>query len=222
MLTLARPNAVRRTRGNPRRSNKLRGKMSRAHEHMAAYRGIVSYPSFIPPRVLSTPWNSLVVSWTFVNGTTSANRCFDIFTDLASAFRAQCGLPTTVDVGFRIISQQFWHLAPNGELNNKVQVRFMSLIEGVNACTLTDTLAQVQDFGTFTRNASAKFIWPKTHSSNAFPSASTRVISRLTAGPSQQVLIHTSILWKFVAPSTSLFNEEFTHMNTTLSELELS
>jgi hypothetical protein len=139
---------------------------------------------------------------------------------LVPAFRIQSGLPSSVEFGLRIVSMQVWHLVPNGELNNLVRVRFFSLIEGTASCSLTDTLAQVEDQGTIVRNASAKFVWPKTHSSNTFPSVSTRIFSRLTLGAGQNVLVHLHLLWKFYGTSTSLFNQEI--LNEGVSNLSIT
>lgn len=213
-------NVLFRGRGRGRRGT-IRGVLrGRKNEERAAYRGIVSRPSYIPPRVLYTPWNSLVVSWQVVGATSASNVCLDFFNNLAPAFRAQCGLPTSVDVGLRLESLQVWHLVPNGELNNVIRVRFMSLIEGITACSLTDTLAQVEDNGTIVRNASAKFVWPKTHSSNTFPSSSTRIFARLTLGAAQTVLVHAKILWKFYGTATTLMNEPFNQMFDSLSIIQ--
>lgn len=222
---MQRNNALQRGRGRrSRRGRVQRGvRLTNRFVDRAAYRGLVPMPSFIPPRVLYTPWNSLVVSWQVVGTATASNRCLDFFADLTPAFRAQCGLPASVDVGYRLVGLQVWHLVPNGELNNIVRVRFMSLIEGITACSLTDTLAQVEDNGTIVRNASAKFVWPKTHSSNTFPSSSTRIFARLTLGAAQTVLVHATILWKFFGSSANLFNHDsFDHMFDSLSLIDPS
>jgi hypothetical protein len=212
-------NGLRGARGRKRRGGIQRG-MSRKNDDRAAYRGIVSRPSYIPPRVLYTPWNSLVLSWEVAGATAATNKCLTIANDLVPAFRIQAGIPAAVEFGMRIVSMQAWHLIPNGELNNLVRVRFFSLIEGITACALTDTLAQVEDQGTIVRNASAKFVWPKTHSSNTFPSTSTRVFARLTLGAGQHVLVHLHLLWKFYGTSTSLFNQEI--LNEGVSNLSIT
>jgi hypothetical protein len=212
-------NGLRSARGRKRRGGIQRG-MSRKNDDRAAYRGIVFRPSYIPPRVLYTPWNSLVLSWEVAGAPAASNRCLSISADLVPAFRIQSGLPSSVEFGLRIVSMQVWHLVPNGELNNLVRVRFFSLIEGTASCSLTDTLAQVEDQGTIVRNASAKFVWPKTHSSNTFPSVSTRIFSRLTLGAGQNVLVHLHLLWKFYGTSTSLFNQEI--LNEGVSNLSIT
>jgi hypothetical protein len=212
-------NGLRSARGRKRRGGIQRG-MSRKNDDRAAYRGIVSRPSYIPPRVLYTPWNSLVLSWEVAGAPAASNRCLSISADLVPAFRIQSGLPSSVEFGLRIVSMQVWHLVPNGELNNLVRVRFFSLIEGTASCSLTDTLAQVEDQGTIVRNASAKFVWSKTHSSNTFPSVSTRIFSRLTLGAGQNVLVHLHLLWKFYGTSTSLFNQEI--LNEGVSNLSIT
>lgn len=214
--------ALRRGRGRGR-GNRLRNRLQNPRkQHIADYRGIVALARFDPPRVLSTPWNQLVTTFRYTNGTSAANHCFSV-ADLAIAFRTQCGLPTSVNVGFRIMSAQVWHLTPNGELNNIVRVRFMSLIEGITACDLTDTLAQLEDYGTPTRPASVKFIWPKTHSSNTFSSISNRIFMRTTNGAAQVILIHVSVLWKFYGDAGTLFNDnEFvSEINSPFSSLSL-
>lgn len=209
--------------GSRRRGQKVRNNVSTKQQHRADYRGIIANARFDPPRVLSTPWNNLVVSWTFTGGTSASNQCFDFFTNLAPAMRAQSGLPASVDFGVRLESLQMWHLVPNGELNNVVRVRFMSLIEGITACSLTDTLAALEDYGTPTRPASVKFVWPKTHFSNTFPSSSTRIFARATYGASQQILIHAKILWKFFGGANTLFDSpHFPNELMSLSALSLS
>lgn len=207
--------------GNRRRSNKVSSAVSNKRHNRDNYRGIIANAHFDPPRVLATPWNQLVVSWKFIGGTSASNQCFDFFTDLAPAMRAQCGLPN-IDIGYRIESLQVWHLAPNGEVNNVVRVRFMSLIEGITACSVSDTIAALEDYGTPVRPASVKFIWPKTHFSNTFPSSSTRIIARATYGPSQQLLLHAKILWKFVGSTNSLFDAPFPDELASFSALSLN
>lgn len=197
-------NAVRSNRGRRRGrgavSNKMRASLR--HQNRADFAGFTPHGRTDPPRVLLTPWNSLVLS-TLITGPSSAgNTCLSI-TDIATLFRMQTGLPVTVAFSLRLISSQCWHIVPNGELNNQVKVRFYSLLQTTGTCAITYALAQIEDYGTPARNATAKFIWPKTHASNVFNFDSNVIPIRFTTLPSQQILLHLSILWRFNGSATT-------------------
>lgn len=194
-------NGVRNPRRRTRRSRRVPANLQSElrKQHGLDYRGIVARGRTDPPRVLFTPWNNLTLTFTYTNSTSAAvNKCFDFFTDIKNAFAGQSGLSTTaIDIGVRIMSAQFWHIATEAPINNVVRARFYSLIEGINTCGITDTLAQIQDYGDKMRNATAKFVWPRTHSSNTYPISSTRIWSRITTGIGQTILCHVQVLWKF-------------------------
>lgn len=198
------PNAVRNNRGRRRGrgSQSLRVRASLRHQNRADFAGFTPHGRTDPPRVLLTPWNSLVISTLITAGTTAGNTCLSM-TDIAGFFRAQTGLPISTNFSLRLMSAQCWHIVPNGELNNQIKVRFYSLLQTTAACAITYALAQVEDFGTPARNATAKFIWPKTHSSNVYDSNSNIIPIRFTTLPSQQILLHTTILWRFYGSATT-------------------
>lgn len=197
-------NAVRSNRGRRRGrgavSNKMRASLR--HQNRADFAGFTPIGRNDPPRVLLTPWNSLVLSTLVTAGTTAGNTCLSM-TDIANLFRSQTGLPTTVLFSMRLISSQCWHIVPNGELNNQIRVRFYSLLQTTGTCAITYALAQIEDFGTPARNATAKFIWPKTHASNVFNSDSNVIPIRFTTLASQQILLHLNILWRFNGSATT-------------------
>lgn len=116
----------------------------------------------------------------------------------------QLGFVGQQTVAFRIMSAQVWHIIPNGELNNTVRVRFFSLINLTTSCELVRVLATLDDYGTPARNATVKFVWPLTHSSNVLASSSENNVMRITLGASQQVLLHIRVLWRGIGGSTTL------------------
>lgn len=192
-------------RGNRAVSNRMRNTLR--HQSRADFSGFVPRGRTDPPRVLLTPWNTAVVSTLLIGQSTATNLCLSV-SDIATQFRTQTGLTSGIPLSYRIINAQAWHIIPNGELNNSVRVRFFSLLQTVTSCNLTYVLAQVEDYGTPARNATAKYIWPKTHSSNVFSQDSTVVTMRFSLLAAQQILLHTTILWRFNGAATTVTDGE--------------
>lgn len=198
-------NALRNARGRGRRPRSVRGGM-RQHvrrQHELDFRGLVLRGPNLPTRTIITPWNSLVLSTVLVGGTSPSNVCISV-ADIHAQFVATTGLTTANVTAYRVMQMQAWHLIPNGELNNRVRVRCYSLINETTTCDYVKVLAQIEDYGTPALNATAKFIWPLTHSSNVFAYNSTEVVMRFALESSQQVLIHTRVLWKFISGASSV------------------
>lgn len=199
-----------RRRGNRARRNRVPNNMRRhtRFENQRNFRGIVAHGRSDPPRVLLNPWNQITLT-TLITGATTPTPVCTAIRDLDTYFVNQTGGATGNRI-YRVMEAQFWHIVPNGELNNRVRARFYSLINETTSCDIVKTLAFIDDYGTPARNATAKFIWPSTHSSNVFSATSIEVVTRLTLESSQQVLAHFKVLWKPVGGSSSLtrFNEE--------------
>lgn len=197
------PNGMRGSRRGRRTRNLPRNmQANNKRQHRLDFRGIVAHGRADPPRVLLNPWNTITLSTLIVGTETPLNKCVT-FTDVESYFMAQTALPTSTRV-YRVVACQLWHIIPNGELNNRVRARFYSLINETVLCDIVKVLAQVDDFGTPARNATAKFIWPRTHSSNVFSSTSVEVILRIALEQSQQVLMHLTVLWKPVGGTSTV------------------
>jgi len=167
-------------------------------EHRADFRGLVVRGSADPPRVVLSPWNSLVVSWLQTNGTTPADVCVTVANVFAN-MKAQLGITSafTGDLVFRFQRADLWHIIPNGELNNEVVCSFRGLIEPSTTCGVELPLATLSDYGTPARNANVHFIWPRTHSSVALISSNNFPVLDLSMRASQQVLIHFHLLYNF-------------------------
>jgi len=181
-----------------RRTAQVPGRVSTDKQrHRLEFRGIVGRGPADPPRVLLTPWNTITLTTLLVGTAAPSNVCLAV-ADLTTQFTAQTGIAVSSGTGytFRILSSQAWHIIPNGELNNRVRCRYYSLINETTTCSLVHVLAALDDYGTPARNATTKFTWPLTHSSNVFTQTSTETVMRFTLDASQQVLIHTRILWK--------------------------
>lgn len=173
------------------------------HETKRYFTGVAPRGRSDPPRVIINPWNQAVVVAEIVGGSTLSNQCISI-DQLHKQFSASAGIETSNNLEYRIVMAQAWHLVPNGELNNHVRIRFYSLENSAISCnTLGLVLSQQEDFGTPARNATCKFIWPSSHSSNTFESSNTNIIYRLTLEPSQQILTHVHILWRFQGPAAT-------------------
>jgi hypothetical protein len=162
-----------------------------------------------PPRVVRTPWNSLVIASLVVGENAASNLCVtpDV---IRKWFTTQSfGSEVTFAGQLRIQSAQVWHIIPNGELNNEVRCRFNTLIPvGVNAndpavCSRS-ALSSQEDFGTPARNATVRFVWPRTHQDVVFQFDDPYIIFRITLGPNQQVLAHTRILWRYFGGSSNV------------------
>lgn len=203
------PNAVRSKRGRRGRGGSLSNRLrtSLRHQNRADFAGFVPNGRIDPPRVLLTPWNTMVLSTLITGATSAGNTCLSM-TDISGLIRTQTGMPSTVIFSLRLLSAQCWHIVPNGELNNQIRVRFFSLLQPTTntTCSITYTLAQIEDYGTPARNATAKFIWPKTHSSNVFNSDSNLIPIRFTTSPSQQILLHITLLWRFNGAALTRIN----------------
>lgn len=194
-----------RGKGNIRQRRRVQNivQKSNKQQHKLDYRGIISYGRSDPNRVLLNPWNTITLSTIIVGNETPLNKCLTVL-DLHNMFIKQTGITALSNV-YRIQMVQCWHIIPNGELNNRIRVRFYSLISETASCDLVKVLANVEDFGTPARNATAKFIWPKTHQSNVFSFSSTATVLRLALEQSQQVLLHLQILWKPIGASSTIW-----------------
>lgn len=195
------PNGMRNRRNRSRRTPVQSQMRLQKRQHHLDFTGIVGRGRSDPSRVSLNPWNSITLSTLVVGTSTPSNKCIS-FVDLDSFFTAQ----TSLSAGqlYRVQSAQVWHIIPNGELNNRVRVRFYSLVGTSTSCDIVKVLSNVEDYGTPARNATAKFIWPLTHSSNVFASTNTNVVLRLTLEASQQVLLHIRVLWKPLGASSTV------------------
>jgi hypothetical protein len=193
---------MQRRRGNGRRPpavvNRVRRRgRSQRIEHLADFRGLTVRGSADPPRVILSPWNSLVVVWLQVNGASPTNECVTN-ADIAAHMKTQLGISSfTGEFIFRIERADLWHIIPNGELNNEVQCDFMGLIDPSSACDSPIPLAAITDYGTPALNAHVHFIWPRTHASIASRSIYTNPVIRMQMRASQQILVHMHILYNF-------------------------
>lgn len=190
-----------RSRGRSRRIP-IRMRNAAKREHQLDFRGLTPHGRSDPPRALLNPWNQITLVSLVIGGSDLTNKCITI-ADCDQFLRNQIGATTQFSRAFRIVEAQAWHIIPNGELNNVVRVRFYSLINETTSCDTIKVLSQVEDYGTPARNATAKFIWPRTHSSNVFGGTSTEVVLRLTLEPSQQVLLHIRAMWRGAGGSIS-------------------
>lgn len=192
---------VRSGRGK-RRTRRVQNRVrSNKNQHRLDFRGIVAHGRSDPPRALLNQWNTATISTLVVGTDSPSNVCITI-ANLNTYLSSQIGAVTNLEKAFRIQSAQVWHIIPNGELNNRVRCRFYSLINETTTCDIFKVLAQIDDFGTPALNASAKFIWPRTHQSNVFVYNSTEVVLRLTLEASQQVLLHVRVLYRFSGLTT--------------------
>lgn len=199
---MVRGNGMSRNRRGTRRP-KVSNPMPRLRlEHRLDFRGVIPRGRTDPPRVLINPWNSLVLSTIIIGAATSSNRCIT-FTDIDSMVNLQLGTTNASRI-YRIRRSQVWHIIPNGELNNRVRVKFYSLISETSSCDIVKTLAACDDYGTPARNATAAFVWPRTHQSNVFSQTSSAVVLRLTLEPAQQVLVHIELLWKPIGGTSTI------------------
>lgn len=160
-----------------------------------------------PPRVVLTPWNTVNLSTIHIGGSAASSLCVSI-TDIVTTLTTQLGVTGTQTFAIRVLSNQVWHLIPNGELNNNVRVRYFSLTNAPDSCETVRTLAQVEDYGTPARNATVRFQWPLVSSNRVFASSAASVVYRLTLEPSQQVLSHTRIMWRFVGGSSTITRQK--------------
>lgn len=197
------PNGLRRG-GRRNRNARLQTRVPSAarREHRANFSGLVLRGTADPHRVNVTPWNQAVVSTTLVGATNPTNVCITI-NDICVAFKNQMGLAKDLGFSVRLIRNQSWHLTPNGELNNVVRCRYYSLINTQAACNNYNVLAQLEDYGTTSRPAHVSYVWPRTHSSNIFASSEVLTTMRYTLQASQQVLMHTHIMWRFSGVGTT-------------------
>lgn len=193
-------------RGGSRRTGRVPRAMQRpGPRHWARIEnsGLVLRGNPDPPRVVLTPWNTVNLSTIHIGGSAASSLCVNV-TNLVTILLAQLGVTGTQTLAIRVLSNQVWHLVPNGELNNNVRVRYFSLTNAPDACETVRTLAQVEDFGTPARNATVRFQWPLVSSNRVFASGAQSVIYRLTLEPAQQVLSHTRIMWRFVGGSSTI------------------
>lgn len=181
-------------------NNRLRAELRR--EHRADFRGLNLRGRSDPNRVLFTPWNTITISSLLVGTSTASNVCVTL-ADLHAQFSLQTGI-AAAKLEYRVLSNQAWHITPNGELNNRVRVRYFGLLRSLDVCGVANVLSQQEDFGTPSRNATVRFIWPRTHSSNAFSQDSTAIVMRYTLNASQQLLIHTMVLWRPVGGASTI------------------
>lgn len=171
--------------------------------------GLAPRGNFDPPRIVATPWNSLVVSLQ-LEGTTEAKiKCLGT-TELLNAFALQTGT-TGTRIDFRIVSAQVWHLIPNGEINNSLNVRFFSSRGPTEACGTNYCISQQLDAGTLTRPATVKFVWPLAESSFPLPSISAQNILSVNLGISQTVLVHLRVLWRSQGKGVVKFKSDGSH-----------
>jgi hypothetical protein len=187
-------NGVRSSRRN-KRSRRVRSKMHNKAEHRADYRGIICRGNPDPNRVLIAPWNKIVVSALVVGTPSTSNNCITL-TNIHTWLSSRLGI--TASITYRFIRIAFWHIIPNGELNNRVTATIYPLDVSASTCGAATSLAVLDDYGTPARPATLKFIWPRVHQSIVLTSFNNgpTVLARLTLGPSQQVLTHVEILWK--------------------------
>lgn len=198
------PNGMpnRRRSNKPRRLQNSLRRNNRA-EHRADFRGLLPHGCTNPPRVLLNPWNTITLR-SLIIGTESPSQVCITFATIDGMFAEQTGISSSQRILYRVQRAQCWHIIPNGELNNRVRARFYSLINETTTCDIIKTLAQIDDFGTPARNATAKFIWPRTHQSNVFSDTSTEVVLRLSLESSQQVLLQITVLWKSIGSTTNI------------------
>lgn len=195
----------RKTRGNSRR-RPVQNRMSQPttrHWNRVENSGTVGSGRSDPHRVVTTPWNTVTLSSLIVGVSTATPVCITV-NNLYLQLQAQLGFTGTQTVAMRIMANQVWHIIPNGELNNKVLMRYYSLTNSPDTCELVRTLCTVEDYGTPARNATVKFNWPLVSSNRVFASTATSVVMRHTLEASQQVLSHTRILWRFVGGTTTV------------------
>jgi len=197
---------VRNNSGVRRGPRKVRGELRNpVNRHWARVEnsGLVLRGNPDPPRVVLTPWNTINLSTVIVGTAAPSSVCITI-ANIVSLLLTQLGVTGTQTLAIRILSNQVWHLVPNGELNNNVRVRYFSLTNAPDACEVVRTIAQVEDYGTPARNATVRFQWPLVSSNRVFASSATSVVYRLTLEASQQVLSHTRIMWRFVGGGSAV------------------
>lgn len=191
-------------RGNSR-GRSVQSHVSRVPRHFNRVEnsGIVGTGSSDPHRVVTTPWNTVTLTTLITGTSTPGSVCISV-ANLYTQLATQLGFSGTQTVAIRIFSNQVWHIIPNGELNNKVLMRYYSLTNSPDSCELVRTLCTIEDYGTPARNATVKFTWPLVSSNRVFASTATSVVMRHTLEASQQVLSHTRILWRFVGGSSTI------------------
>jgi len=176
------------------RSGKGNRKLRHAPSADRIATGIAPRGNSDPPRVLTSPWNKVVVVSEIVGADPQKAKCYSV-TDLLNSWAVQLGV-TVTRVDFRIESVQLWHLVPNGELNNSVSARFFSTRGPSGICGTNFTLSQQSDMGTPARNATVKYIWPLAESAFPVPSITAQPIFWVDLLPSQHILAHVHVLWR--------------------------
>jgi len=195
---------MRRNRGrNGGRANVPRNMLSPRHVHYDMY-GYVPRGPQDPPRVLLTPWNSIVLSTTLIGGATASSACVT-YANLLTYFTAQTALSGSIN--FRIARASVWQQVPSGEINNQVTARFFDLSASATGCSITDTLSHQIDHGTPARLANVHYVWPKFMQQLSHSATSATPFMRVTLLSAQQVLLHIHCLWRGSGVGTNLTEE---------------
>lgn len=149
-----------------------------------------------PPRVDLSPWNTACITNTIVNSGSAATTLCQSSTELINKLLKQLEI-TATNLTIRFIQCQLWHLVPNGELNNRVRCNFYGLISASTVCSEVRILANLDDYGTPARNATVRFLWPETHQARVFSGLDGLNVFRVLLEPSQQILMHFRVLYRF-------------------------
>jgi len=180
------------TRGRPRRGRGRMSVNSRHLDHLRFFGGPLRGLQD-PPRVLLTPWHSIVLQFDIVGTAVASSYCLT-----PSTVKTRLTFQTSIsgNMQFRFQRCSVWQQTPNGELNNQVSARFFDLSASSTTCSLTDTLAQISDHGTPARLANIHYQWPQSMQMLIGNDTSTTPFVRVALGPSQQVLLHLHMLFR--------------------------
>lgn len=169
-----------------------------------------------PPRVIINPWNTMVLQVVVVGTSTATNVCITPV-NVHAAWQTQ-HTSGTLAVAYRIQRMSIWHLIPNGELNNHVRARFYSLFS-VNPCDNSSVLSTQSDFGTPARLSHIHYVWPRAHQEAVLIYTSTTTIARISLEPTQQVVYHLHLLWRFTGGTTTIMDNRGNCTRDEMSEL---
>lgn len=150
---------------------------------------------FDPPRVVVTPWNSIVLA---ALSTPSAAGSYSYnVTSIATLFRNQVGAPNTLNINFRVQRVDMW-TTPGDVIQNTALnfgLRPSSLV-GPDADD--DVFPWVEDFGTTARPAHLHFVWPISHQNRIFVSneSGNTVVFHVDTPVVQSFSVHIHLLWR--------------------------
>lgn len=155
--------------------------------------GRVLRGSFDPPRVISNPWNTLVLS--AAGSEDSAGITAFTVNSFATLLRSQIGLPTTLVLFMRILRISIWSTAADvvsSPLNFALQPAHLQ-------SGATNAFHQwIEDIGTPTRPAHCHFLWPRNEADFVFNSSenSSVVVAQFDHSAAFGYYIHVHVLWR--------------------------